>query len=134
MSNDSKSEVFPLHCKVFDANEGDAGWIWWEGSWRLSTIIFDEIVEELFAAMIINDECRPFDVYTVADLPWLPIPRPPYEGNEQPFTHAVTIMDHQASLTFSWNMNVGDGKKAVQRITDSIDAMLRETDAPVTVG
>ena len=134
MTNDTKTEVLPLHCKVGDADEGDAGWIWWEGSWRLSTIIFDENDEVLFAAMIINDECRPFDVDTVAELPWLPISRPPYEGNETPCTHAVTIMDRRASMTFSWNMNVGDGKKTVQRITASIDAMLRETDAPVTVG
>lgn len=135
MSNDSKSEVFPLHRRVDEAEGGDAGWVWHEGAWRLAQITFgDDDDINLYVDMILPSGSRWFTMDELAHLPWLEIPRPPYEGNEMPCTHAVIIMDRAASLTFSWNMNVGDGKKTLQRITASIDAMLRETDAPAAVG
>jgi len=128
-------EKLPLHTTVGDADEGDAGWVWYEGSWRLGMITFgDDDDDGLYVDLILPEKCQWFHMSDLADLPWLPIPRPPYEGNEMPCTHAVTIMDRNTTLTFSWNMNESDGKKSVQRITTAIDAMLRETDAPVSVG
>lgn len=127
--NDAKTERLPLHTTVEVAIEGDAGWMWWEGEWRLAKIIHDVNDDVLYAAVIINDECRPFEFGEIEDLPWMPIHRPPYEGDEKPCTHAVTIMDQQSSMTFSWDMSVSDGRKAVQRVTNAIDAMLREGDA-----
>ena len=126
----------PLHTTVGNADEGDAGWVWYEGSWRLGMVMFgdDDEDDSLYVDLILPERSQWFNMADLKDLPWLPIPRPPYEGNEMPCTHAVTIMDRNVTLTFSWNANESDGKRMVQRITNSIEAMLRETADPVSVG
>lgn len=131
---DAKTETLPLHTTVESAIADDAGWMLWEGQWRLSTIIYDAEDDVLYVAAVINDQCRPFELDDVENLPWMPISRPPYGADEKPCTHAVTIRDHGASVTFSWNMNVSDGRASMGRIIQAVESMLRETDAPVSVG
>lgn len=134
--NDANTKILPLHSKVGDADEGDCGWLWYDGKWRLGRLAFsdDDADEALYIDLLLEEKAEWYEVEALKHLPWLPIPRPPYEGNETPCTHAVTIMDQQATLTFSWNMNESDGKRAVQKVTAYVEAMLRETDAPVSVG
>lgn len=124
MENDTK--MLPLHTTVEKADEGDSGWLWWEGSWRLATIIYDENDEVMYAAVIINDECRPFAIEDVGKLPWFPISRPPYEGNETPATHLISLVDAEAGVTLSYTAAMDDGREISRKVFDFAQQLLNE--------
>lgn len=132
---DAKTEILSLHSRVNEADEGDAGWVWYQGDWRLGMVMSgpDDNDDSLFVDLILPEGSQWFHMVDLKDLPWLPISRPPYEGNEKPCTHAVTIRCHGSSVTFSWNMNVSDGRATTGKIIQAVESMLHETDAPVSV-
>lgn len=123
---DDDKKMLPLHTTLEKADEGDAGWLYWEGNWRLATIIYDENDEVLYAAVIINDECRPFDVEKMGKLPWFPIHRPPYEGDEMPATHLVSLADAEAGVTLSYRATSEEGREISRKIFDFAQSLLNE--------
>ncbi len=125
------SEFKPLHTTLSEATEGDCGWLWYEGEWRLGRVSYgdEETDGLLYVDILLDDNSGWYEVEPLASLPWMPISAPPYEGDEKPCTHAVTIQDRRATCVISWSMNETDGKKSVQRVSDYIHAMLQENPA-----
>jgi len=131
---DTENETLPLHGTVAGVIGDSAGWAWYVGKWRICQIAWSEEDNAHVLIMMIGEHTEIFLVDEVGELPWMPIHMPPYEGDEEPCTHIVTIMDNRASCTFAWSMNKSDGKSTVQKITRYIDAMLRDTNAPSSFG
>lgn len=118
----------PLHCTLFEAESGDCGWLWYGDDWHLGRVAFsdDEKDTALYVDVLLDEKPYWLPVADIPDAPWVPISKPPYEGDEKPCTHAVTIQDRRATCTVSWSMNETDGKKSVQRVVQYLHAMLQE--------
>ena len=125
------SEFKPLHTTLSEASEGDCGCLCYDGEWRLGREgLSDNLkVEMLYVDLLLGEKAEWYEIEALASLPWMPISAPPYDGDEKPCTHAVTIQDRRGTCIISWSMNETDGKKSVQRVSDYIHAMLQENPA-----
>lgn len=114
---------------VGKADEGDAGWVWYQGKWRLGQITrFDHPEDErLYLDLILDERAAWFHVDDpqIWGLGFYPISRPPYEGNEQPCTHALTFRDYTASWTMSWSTDEEKGAEISRSVAAHVHALLR---------
>jgi len=134
MTNDeAKGELKPLHVRVCDAEVGDVGWVWFEGEWRAARIL-DVDYEGDHIVLITDDQPEWFLLHDNADpvamAPWIPIPRPCYEGDEEPATHAITLQFAGAAWTQSWRSNEAKGKAISRSVSDVINRLLVKEPQP----
>jgi hypothetical protein len=125
------SEFKPLHTTLSEASEGDCGCLCYDGEWRLGRVGHSDNPKDemLYVDLLLGEKAEWYEIEALASLPWMPISAPPYDGDEKPCTHAVTIQDRRGTCIISWSMNETDGKKSVQRVSDYIHAMLQENPA-----
>lgn len=122
------SELRAIDTVVGKADEGDAGWVWYEGKWRLGQITRSdhEADEALYLDLILDAGPAWFSVDDpkIWGSGFYPISRPPYEGSEKPCTHALTFRDHAASWTMSWLMDEEQGAAISRSIAAHVHALL----------
>lgn len=111
----------PLHTKVSEANEGDAGWIYYAGDWRLAQVTRSDQPEDeaLYLDVIfVREDPVWFEFHdpVISDLPWVPISRPPYEGDDMPCTHILHLQNRDGSATLSFRMNDEDGREFDKKV------------------
>lgn len=128
MTNDeAKGELKPLHVRVCDADVGDVGWVWFEGEWRAARIL-DVEEEGDYIVVIMDDQSEWFSLHDnahpVAMAPWIPIPTPRYEMDEEPDTHAITFQYAGAAWTQSWRSDEAKGKAISRSVSDLLHKLL----------
>lgn len=115
MNTEHTNTFKPLHTTVSEAVQGDAGWVYYKGDWRLAQVTRGDQPDDdalYLDVVFVADKSRwfEFDDETIQKLPWVPISRPPYEGDEKPCTHILHLQNWAGSATLSFRMDEDKGR------------------------
>lgn len=127
----------PLHTKVSEANDGDAGWIFYAGDWRVAQVTRSDRPEDedLYLDVLFHTEDATwfkFDDPVIRDLPWVPISRPPYDGDEMPCTHLLHLQSREGSATLSFRMDKEEGREFDRKVFTYARTLLKVEHEGVT--
>lgn len=127
----------PLHTKVSEANDGDAGWVYYRGDWCLAQITRSGTPEDdsLYVDIIlVNDDTLWFEFNdpVINNLPWVPISRPPYDGDEMPCTHLLHLQSREGSATLSFRVGNEEGREFDKKVFTYARTLLKEEHEGVT--
>lgn len=127
MKTEAEGKLRPMHSLVCDAAPGDHGWVWFDGQWCLARIL-DAEEEGDYIVVIMDDQSEWFSLHDnahpVAMAPWIPIPTPRYEMDEEPDTHAITFQYAGAAWTQSWRSDEAKGKAISRSVSDLLHKLL----------